>query len=573
MTVHNTDIANIFNRVAELLEIEDASPFRVRAYRRAAQTLQDLGEPAAALLARGEDLDELPGIGEDLAGKIAEICRTGRLKALEELEARTPASLVSLTAVPGLGPKRARALHDRLGVDTVEDLLRAALGGKVRALPRFGEAFEKRLVASLKAAPAVGRGRLRLASVEEQVDVLLTFLRDCPGVSRAAVAGSYRRRRETVGDIDLLAIAPEGKAVTEAFAMHEDVVRVLGKGSTRATVVLKSGLQVDLRVVPEESYGAALLYFTGSKEHNIALRKLGQARDLKINEYGVFRGERRIAGRTEAEVYASVGLPYIEPELREARGEIEAAQANALPHLVTVGDLKGDLHVHTRASDGQSRLEQMVEAARERGYAYVAVSDHSRRAAVAHGLDPARLTAQIETIDRLNASQQDFQVLKACEVDILADGSLDLPDDVLMRLDLVVCAIHSDFGLPAKAQTERVLRAMDNRRFNIFAHPTGRLIGERPGYNIDLDVVMKGALDRGCFLELNAHPSRLDLDDARCRAAKAMGLKLAISSDAHSTLGLANIRYGVDQARRGWLGPEDVINTRSWAGLKSLLTR
>ncbi|MGZ3273903.1 MAG: DNA polymerase/3'-5' exonuclease PolX [Caulobacteraceae bacterium] len=573
MTVHNTDIANIFNRMAELLEIEDANLFRVRAYRRAAQTLQDLGEPAAALLARGQDLDDLPGIGEDLAGKIAEICRTGRLKALEELEARTPSSLAQLTAVPGLGPKRARALHERLGVETVADLAQAAAAGKVRSLPRFGEAFEKRLLASLAAAPNPGQGRLRLASVEEQVGALLTFLRAAPGVTQAAAAGSYRRRRETVGDLDLLAISPDGQAVANAFAAHEDVAQVLGKGSTRVTVVLTSGLQVDLRIVPKQSYGAALLYFTGSKEHNIALRKLGQAAGLKINEYGVFRGETRIAGRTEEEVYASVGLPYIEPELREARGEIAAAQARALPRLLTLADLKGDLHIHTRASDGQNRLEDMVEAARARGYAYVAVSDHSRHATVAHGLDPERLSAQIEAIDRLNAGLKDFRVLRACEVDILADGTLDLPDDILERLDLVVGAIHSDFGLSARAQTERVLRAMDNRLFNIFAHPTGRLIGERPGYEIDLDQVMKGALERGCFLELNAHPSRLDLDDVHCRAAKAMGLKLALSSDAHSTLGLANIRYGVDQARRGWLGPEDVINSRSWSGLKPMLAR
>jgi DNA polymerase (family 10) len=573
MTVHNTDIANIFDRMAELLEIEDASPFRVRAYRRAAQTMQDLGEPASALLARGQDLDELPGIGQDLAGKITEICRTGRLKALEELEARTPSTLARLAAVPGLGPKRVRALREGLGVETVEDLAQAAAAGKVRALPRFGEAFEKRLLASLKAAPAPGQGRLRLASVEEQVDALLAFLRGAPGVTRAAAAGSYRRRRETVGDIDLLAIAPEGQAVADAFAAHEDVARVVGKGSTRVTVVLKSGLQVDLRIVPEESYGAALLYFTGSKEHNIALRKLGQARGLKINEYGVFRRERRIAGRTEQEVYASVGLPYIEPELREARGEIEAARDGALPRLLTLADLKGDLHVHTRATDGQSRLEDMVEAARARGYAYVAVSDHSQHAAVAHGLDRERLAAQIEAIDRLNAGLDGFRVLKACEVDILADGTLDLPDEVLERLDLVIGAIHSEFGLSAKAQTERVLRAMDNRLFNIFAHPTGRLIGERPGYEIDLEGVMKGALERGCFLELNAHPSRLDLDDVHCRAAKAMGLKLALSSDAHSTLALANIRFGVDQARRGWLGPDDVINSRSWSDLKTLMAR
>jgi DNA polymerase (family 10) len=574
MTVRNADIAAIFSRMAELLEIEGANPFRVRAYRRAAATLEDLGEPATALVARGQDLDALPGIGEDLAGKITEICRTGRLQALEQLEARTPSALAQLTAVPGLGPKRVRALHDQLGVESVEDLAKAAAAGRVRGLPRFGEAFEKRLLAALRKpfAPQEGR-RLRLASVEEAIDGLLAFLRGLPGVADAAAAGSYRRRRETVGDIDLLAIAPDGPPVADAFAAHEDVAKVIGKGPTRVTVVLKGGLQVDLRVVPEESGGAALVYFTGSKEHNIALRKLALARGLKINEYGVFRGERRIAGRTEAEVYASVGLPWIAPELREARGEIEAAAAGRLPRLLEAADLKGDLHLHTRASDGRSKLAEMVEAARARGYAYAAVTDHSRHATVAHGLDAERLSAQIGEIDRLNEGLQGFRILKSCEVDILSDGKLDLPPEVLGRLDLVVGAIHSDFGLSADAQTERVLRAMDDPLFNIFAHPTGRLIGERPGYEVHLDKVMQGALDRGCFLELNAHPSRLDLDDVHCRAAKAMGLKLALSSDAHSTLGLANIRYGVDQARRGWLGPEDVLNTRGWPELKALLAR
>lgn len=475
--------------------------------------------------------------------------------------------------VHGLGPRRAKVLHDRLGVETVEDLARAAAAGNVRSLPRFGEALEKRLLDSLQATLPAGQGRRRLDSVEETVDELLVFLSRLPGVTRAEAAGSYRRRCETVGDIDLLAVAPNGQAVADAFAAHEDTARVLEKGSTRVTIILRSGLQVDLRIVPEESYGAALVYFTGSKEHNITLRKLGQAKGLKVNEYGVYNEGRRIAGRTEAEVYASVDLPFIPPELREARGEIEAAKANALPQLVTLSDLKGDLHLHTRASDGRSRLEDMVEAARARGYAHAAVSDHSRHATAAHGLTPERLSAQLEAIDRLNDDLKDFRALKAAEVDILADGSLDFPDDLLARLDVVIGAIHSDFDLPATVQTQRVLRAMDDPLFHIFAHPTGRLIGERPGYQIDLDKVMKGALDRGCFLELNALPSRLDLDDVHCRTAKAMGLKVAISSDAHSTLGLANIRYGVDQARRGWLGSEDVLNSRSWSELKALLAR
>lgn len=571
--VHNSDIAEIFYRLAELLEIEDANPFRIRAYRRAAATIEDLPQPAAEMLDRGEDLSELPGIGEDLAGKIREICDTGRLAALQEIEARTPSDLARLTAVPGLGPKRVKVLHDVLGVRSVDDLVKAATAGRVRELPRFGEAFEQRLLNELKVVPPAAPQRLRLSVAEEYATALTDFLRRLPGVGRAVVAGSYRRRRETVGDLDILATAAEGPAVATAFAAYTEVDRVLAQGPTRVTVVLRNGLQVDLRVVPHESYGAALVYFTGSKAHNIALRKLGLARHLKINEYGVFRGERRISGTTEADVYKAVGLPFIPPELREDRGELAAAAEGRLPNLITLADLKGDLHVHTRASDGKSTLEEMVEAAQARGYAYVAISDHSKHATVAHGLDAKRLTAQIDEIDALNARLSGFRVLKSCEVDILKSGRLDLPDGLLSRLDVVTAGIHSDFELAAEAQTARLLKAMDNRYVHVIAHPTGRLLGERAGYAVDLDKIVEGARARGCFLEINAHPSRLDLDDVHARAAKEAGVLLAIGSDAHSTVGLANIRFGVDQGRRGWLEPQDVLNTRPWAELAPLLAR
>lgn len=571
--VHNADIAEIFYRLAELLEIEGANPFRIRAYRRAAATIEDLGQPAAVLLLRGEDLSELPGIGEDLAGKIREICETGRCKALDEIEARTPSDLAKLTAVPGLGPKRVKVLHDALGVRSVEDLIKAATAGRVRALPRFGEAFEQRLLKALKTPPPAVEQRLRLSVAEEYAAALIAFLRGLPGVREAVAAGSFRRRRETVGDLDILATARDGEAVADAFAAYPEVERVLAKGATRVTVVLRGGLQVDLRVVAEESYGAALVYFTGSKAHNIALRKLGQAKHLKINEYGVFRGERRVAGATEAEVYRAVGLPLIAPELREDRGELDAAAEGRLPALVTVADLKGDLHVHTRASDGKSTLEEMVEAAQARGYAYLAISDHSRHATVAHGLDPRRLAAQIDEIDALNARLDGFRVLKSCEVDILKSGKLDLPDSLLARLDIVTAAVHSDFDLPGEAQTARILKAMDNRHVHVIAHPTGRLLDERAGYAVALETVIEGAKERGCFLEVNAHPSRLDLDDVHARAAKDAGVLIAIGSDAHSTVGLANIRFGVDQARRGWLEANDVLNALSWPELSRRLAR
>lgn len=573
MAVHNAEVAALFYRMAELLEIEGANPFRVRAYRRAAATIEDLPQPVADLVAAGADLDELPGVGEDLAGKIGEICATGKLQALAEVEARTPSALAALAAVPGLGPKRVKILHDALGVTTVEDLVRAAKAGRVQKLPRFGKRFEAKLLAALHKPASREPKRWRISTAEDFAVPLERFLQKSRGVGQVIVAGSYRRRRDTVGDLDILATSADGAAVIDRFVGYEEISEVLAHGPTRATVMLAAGLQVDLRVVPEESFGAALVYFTGSKAHNIALRGLAQDKGLKINEYGVFRGETRIAGRTEAEVYAAVGLPLIPPELREDRGEIAAAFKHSLPRLVEPSDIKGDLHVHTRASDGKNTLGEMVEAAAALGYEYLAISDHSQHATVANGLDAGRLSAQIDEIDRLNEARPGIRILKSCEVDILPNGKLDMPDAVLRRLDFVIGAIHSGFELSADAQTERVLRAMDNRCFDILAHPLGRLIGERPGYAVDLPRVMAGAVSRGCHLEINAHPSRLDLDDVQARAAKEMGLKIAIGSDAHSTPGLRNLRFGVGQARRAWLEPEDVLNARPWSDLAPLLAR
>ena len=392
-------------------------------------------------------------------------------------------------------------------------------------------------------------------------------------MATCVVAGSFRRRRETVGDLDILITCAKGATAINHFVKYEEIDKILSKGTTRATVILHAGVQVDLRVVPEQSYGAALHYFTGSKAHNIAVRKIAQARGLKVNEYGIFRGKARIGGRAEADVFKAAGLPFIEPELREDRGEIDAAREGRLPKLVTLADIKGDLHVHTRQSDGKSTLREMADAAKARGYRYVAITDHSKHATVAHGLDAKRLSAELDEIDRMNDEIGGINLLKSCEVDILADGKLDLPDAILKRLDLTVCAVHYRFELDMKAQTERIIRAMDNRYFNILAHPTGRLLLERPGYAVDLDRVMEVAKERNCFLEVNSHPSRLDLDDVHCRAAKEIGLKVSISTDAHSNVGLNAMRFGVDQARRGWLEAGDVLNTRSWPDLRKLLAR
>ncbi len=570
--VHNADISKLFRRLADLLEIEGANPFRIRAYRNAAQTIEDLPRSAAAMIAAGEDLTELPGIGEDLAGKIEEIIKTGHLKALDEVEARTPSTLAALTSIPGLGPKRVHALHELLGITTLEELARAAKEHKICGLPRFSEKLEAKIAEEAAKYTQVEQ-RFKIATAEDFAETLHAFLKKGPGVRDVVVAGSYRRRKDTVGDLDILVTCEHGPAVVEHFVGYEEAAVILAKGETRSTIILTAGIHVDLRVVPEESYGAALHYFTGSKGHNIAIRRLGQAKGLKINEYGVFRGDKRIGGRSEEEVFAAVGLPFIEPELREDRGEIEAALAGRLPKLVTLNDIKGDLHVHSKASDGKNSLREMAEAAKALGYEYVAISDHTQHATVARGLDEKRLIEQLGEIDRLNEELGGVLVLKSSEVDILADGTLDLSDNILKKLDFTVCAVHYKFDLDAGAQTGRVLRAMDNRYCTIIAHPTGRLLGERQAYPIDLDRVMEGAKERGCFLELNAHPARLDLDDIHCKQAKEMGLKVAISTDAHSTAGLNAMRYGIGQARRGWLEAEDVLNTRSWPELKKLFSR
>ena len=572
MPVHNSQIAELLNKLADLLEIEEANPFRIRAYRNAARTINDLPHSVESMLAAGADLSDLPGIGEDLAGKIREIVETGHLSLLDSVETRTPSALAELVALPGLGPKRVKALHEALKVDTLEDLARAARAGKIRALPGFGVATEQKILQEIQRR-AERQKRPTLAVAERLAEPLLDYLKAIKGVRRAIIAGSYRRRRETVGDIDILVTCSRGLPVIDHFVAYEDVDDVLSKGETRSTVVLRGGLQVDLRVVPDGSYGAALHYFTGSKSHNIAVRAMAARKGLKINEYGVFRGDKRIAGRSEEEVYAQVGLPYIPPELREDRGEIEVARKGALPELVMVQDIRGDLHAHSTASDGQNSIREMAEAAAERGYAYLAIADHTQHTRIAHGLDAERMTAQIREIDRLNGQLSGITILKSAEVDILDDGSLDLPDSVLRELDLTVCAVHFKFALSAAQQTERIIRAMDNPYFNILAHPTGRLINQREPYAVDLDRVMEAARERGCFLELNAHPERLDLDDTHARRAKELGLKLAISTDAHSVHTLDFMRFGIGQARRGWIEAKDVINTRPLKELRKLLRR
>jgi DNA polymerase (family X) len=570
MTVHNAEIAGIFDELADLLEIREENPFRIRAYRNAAQFIRGHGRSMSELVAAGADLSALPGIGRDLAAKIETIVSSGRLPLLELVRAKVPAPLVEMTRIEGLGPKRAKALYRALKIRSLEDLQRAARSGRIREVKGFGARTEQ-LIAQRAARVAKAEKRIRLADADEIAAPLVEYLRAGEGVKEVVVAGSYRRRRETVGDLDVLVSATRAAVAMDRAVHYEDVAEVVAHGPTRATVRLRNGLQVDIRVVPPPSYGAALHYFTGSKAHNITVRKMAQARGLKLNEYGIFRGEERVGGRTEKEVFDAVGLPYIPPELREDRGEIEAARRKRLPVLITQHDIRGDLHCHTRATDGRDTIEAMAKAAAAMGYEYVAINDHSQRVTMAHGLDRRRLMAQVRAIDRLNEKLDGIVVLKSVEVDILDDGRLDLPDTVLKELDFTVCAIHYGLDRSREQQTQRVLRAMDNPYFTILAHPTGRLINAREPYDIDLERVLEAAKERGRILELNAHPDRLDLDDRHCRMAKEAGVRVAISTDAHRASDLALMRYGIGQARRGWLEPADVVNTRGLAELRKLL--
>ena len=557
----NADLAAAFEQTADLLELQDANPFRIRAYRNAARVVGELKRDLIAEVAQSRPLPKLPGIGADLAGKIEEFARSGHLALLDRLRRQIPAGVTDMLQLPGLGPKRVRALYEELHVTSLAQLTRAARDGRIRALPGFGVRTESRI---LEAIDAHGRKsqRLKLVTAAQYAAVLIDYLREGPNVSAVVAAGSLRRARETVGDLDLLAGAPEGGAVCGHLLEYPEVTEVRAAGETRATVVLNSGLQVDLRVVPEESFGAALLYFTGSKAHNIRLRNLALEGGMKLNEYGLFKGRRIVAAATEKSIYEALGLPWIAPELREDRGEIEAAKKDSLPSLIEREDLVGDLHVHTKWSDGTASIEAMASAAKANGLKYLAISDHSRRLTVAHGLDPVRLAKQCAEVEAANRKLDGIELLTGIEVDVLEDGSLDLPDAALAPLEVVIAAVHSKFDLTRAAQTRRILVALDHPKVGILAHPLGRLIDRREPYDVDMLAVIRKCKTRGVALELNAHPERLDLTDVHCRMARDEGARVSINSDAHSEHEFDNLAFGIGQARRGWLEKNDVINTR-----------
>jgi DNA polymerase (family 10) len=600
--MNNRDIATLFDEISDLLEFQNANPFRVRAYRNAARRITDLPEPLANVAADpARALTDIDGIGKDLAQKIEELLETGSIAMLEQLRSEIPGGVLAMVRIPGMGPKKAAALFKELGITSLDALRAACQADQVSALKGFGKKTQDKILAGIDVA-AAAHVRMYWAHADEIVQELLVHMREVKGIRQIEAAGSYRRGRETVGDIDLLVDADDPTTVMDQLGRFEELATVLGRGDTKMSIRLGRGLQVDLRVVSPKSFGAALQNFTGSKDHNVVLRGMAKDRGLRINEYGLFLADPKlgtsapssaggstdrennavytnpdspnyIAGRTEEEVYAAMDLPFFPPEIREARQEFALAAAGALPKLIEVTDLVGDLHMHTTASDGKASLREMAVAAIERGLKFIAITDHSPRVSMANGLRPERLREQWAEIDQLNRELGDFTILKGIECDILEKGGMDLPDDVLAEADWVIASVHYGQQQPGEQITDRILGALENPYVSIIAHPTGRLIGRREPYAVDLEAVFAAAARNRKLMEINANPARLDLDDVACAAAKRHGIPIVISSDAHSTKGLDVLRYGVLQARRGGLTPDDVANTRPWPEIKELIGR
>jgi DNA polymerase (family 10) len=564
----NAALARVFRDLAAYLEMDDV-PFKPRAYEKAAAAIESADRPLAELYREGgaKALRAVPGVGASMAQKLEELLTTGRCVLHDDYQHRMPVDVAGLTALEGIGPKGVKTLYEALGVRTVDDLAAAARAGRIRTLTHFGARSEENILRAL-AARTASAGRHLLAAILPVVDDLAGRLGALGGVSHVVVAGSIRRRRETIGDADLLAVARRPAAVMDAFVALPGVARVLGRGSTRASIRLEGGFQVDLRVVPATSVGAALLYFTGSKAHNVALRQLAMGKGLKLNEYGLFRGTRRVAGRSEEEVYRRLGLPWIPPELREDRGEIQAAQAGRLPALIEHGTLRGDLQTQTDWTDGADSIEAMARAARALGMEYLAITDHTVSLAMTGGADARKLRRQLREIRAIDRRLGGIRLLAGAEVNIDRDGHLDIDDETLAALDVVGIAVHSHFHLSRAEQTARIVRAMQNPHADILFHPTGRLLQRREPYELDLDAVLAAARATGTVLELDAYPDRLDLRDEHLRRAVAAGVPLVIDSDAHSVAHLAyGERFGIDQARRGWVTAAHVLNTRPLAGM------
>lgn len=566
----NEFIAVQFELLADLLEIQGANPFRIRAYRNASRTISTTAESLSDLVANGTDLTQFSGIGKDLAKQIDEIITKGEHSALNELRKQIPGGVLDMLRIPGVGPKKVSVFFNELGLKSLADLKAACEAGRISLLKGFGKKTEESILANIDQAAEFSL-RVSIADARAAAEIIVEDLQQLPEVEQAAVAGSCRRRRETCGDLDILATCSDSGPPMDLLASHPLVEAVLQRGETKQRVRLKTGIELDLRVVPEASFGAAMQYFTGSKEHNVVVRQRAKDLGLKVNEYGVFRGEEQIAGRTEADVYESVGLPWFPPELRENRHEFEWAAAGTLPTLVTVEDIRGDLHMHTTASDGAASIEEMALAAKARGLKYIAITDHSKRVSMANGLDSTRLRAHWKEIRAVRERITGIEILCGIECDILEDATMDLPDDVLAEADWVIAVLHYGLKQPGEQIMKRLMTAVKNPHVDIIGHCTGRMIGRREGADVNFSELLKAAADHQVMMEINAHPSRLDLDDIHAAAAKDMGIPIVISTDSHSVNGFEVLQYGVDQARRAGLTKQDVANTKSLADFQKML--
>jgi DNA polymerase (family 10) len=570
--MNNVDIARVFSEIADILEIKGKNPFRVRSYRQAARTLFDLTQPLKKMVKQGEDLTKLSGIGKSHAEKIEEIVKTGKSTRLEELRKDFPEALTELMSVPGLGPKKVALLYRELGVESLEDLEQALRAQRIRDLEGMGQKTEENIAKGLETLQGAA-GRISIKEAEDRLADIGAHLDEIKEIEQWRGAGSLRRAKETIGDLDVLVVARNRNKAIKRILEYDQIDEVLAQGNEKVFVTLKNGLEVDFRFFEQSAFGAALMYFTGSKAHNVELRKLAQKKGWKLNEYGVFDGDKKLAGQDEKAVYEKCGLQWVPPELRENRGEIEAARKGGLPALIAQSDLKGDLHAHTDASDGTATIEEMVAAARKRAYAYLAITDHSQAVRVTQGLDEKRLARHAEAIRKVDLCYDDIWVLAGIEVDILRDGSLDLSFGALKTLDWVIASVHSYFGLPKKDMTRRLIKAIDSGVVHCLGHPLGRMIGSRDPIDFDVDKVFDACRKNNVYLEINAHPQRLDLPPSHCRQAKDKGVKMVINTDAHKVRSLDLIRYGVGVARRGWLEKKDVINTVGAKKLKNLLQK
>ncbi len=570
--MENTEFAKVFWEIAELLELKEENRFKIRAYQKAAQNIENLSENLETIYKKSgiKGLEEIPGIGEHIALKIEELIKTGKQKLHEKLLKEFPPGFIEMMRVPGIGPKTALLLREKLKINSIDKLKNAAEKGLIKNLPGFKEKKIENIKKGLALKERV-KGRFLLSEADQYVNALVSQLNKLKEVDQILPAGSYRRGQETVGDIDILVTSKKPDIIMQAFTTLPQVERILAKGPTRSSVVLKNGMQADVRVLGPENFGAAAHYFTGNKQHNILIREMAVKKGLKVSEYGVFRGKKRIAGKTEEEIFKSVGLPFIPPELRQGTDEIEKAKKGLLPKLIELSDLRGDLQMHTKYSDGANSIEEMAEAAKKLGYEYIAITDHTQSTRVAGGQTEKEILKELEYIDKLNSKLKGFRVLKGAEVDILPDGSLDYSDAVLKELEVVIAAIHSNFKMHREPMTKRIIKAFKNKYVNILSHPTGRLIGKRDPYEVDVEEIIKAARDTGTYLEINSYPERLDLSDIHAKRAKEEGVLMAINTDAHVALQLGLIKYGIMTARRGWLEKKDVINTQPLEKLLKLL--